>query len=64
MFGDNHHVHRNPAVGKVSFGISSLIPLQNEKNLKLVAMQVIQSKEFEEQKKIHKYMSLTIGMDF
>jgi hypothetical protein len=51
-------------VGKVSFGISSLIPLQNEKNLKLVAMQVIQSKEFEEQKKIHKYMSLTIGLDF
>jgi lipid A 3-O-deacylase len=64
MFGDNHHVHRNPAVGKVSFGISSLIPLQNEKNLKLVAMQVIQSKEFEEQKKIHKYVSLTVGLDF
>jgi hypothetical protein len=64
ILDNNHHVHRNPAVGKVSFGVSSLIPLQNEKNLKLVAMQVIQSKEFEEQKRTHKYVSLTVGLDF
>jgi len=64
LLENNHHVNKKPMVGKLSYGISSLIPIHNDKNLKLVAMQVIQSKEFEEQKRIHRYVSITVGLDF
>jgi hypothetical protein len=57
-------VNKKPMVGKLSYGISSLIPIHNDKNLKLVAMQVIRSKEFEEQKRVHRYVSITVGLDF
>ena len=34
------------------------------KNLKLTLTQFIQSKEFQEQKTDHKYVSFTLGVDF
>jgi hypothetical protein len=64
MFSNDSHVHKNPAVGKLVVGVSSLVPMNNNRNLKLVLMQVIQTKEFEEQKKKHDYVSFNVGMDF
>ncbi|MFM8422521.1 MAG: lipid A deacylase LpxR family protein [Candidatus Fonsibacter sp.] len=64
IFGNNHHVHREPFVGLIAVGVSSLIPVPGNKNLKLTLTQYIQSKQFKEQKNADKFVSFTLGLDF
>ena len=64
IFANNHHVHKKPLVGLVAVGVSSLVPIPGNKNLKLTLTQYIQSKEFNEQKTADKYLSFTVGVDF
>jgi len=60
----SHHVNRNPYQAKFSLGINSEIPVFKNKKLQLTAMQIIETKEFEEQRKNEKYISLNIGFVF